>query len=193
MREAYPFGPNLRLKRIWRTELGADWIELEDLVTNEGFRPELHMLLYHWNFGFPFLNEKTTLSVTADTVTARDETASRSLARWSIFEPPREDFQEQVFFHSYSSEPPQTTRICIYSGYETNPVSVELTYLCRELPELTQWKCCRKGLYVLGIEPGNCRPEGREQCRGRNGQILAPQESAHFQMRLRIVAGSGSQ
>jgi len=52
VREAYPFGPHLRLRRRWQTELGACSIELEDEVTNEGHRPEIHMQLYHWNFGF---------------------------------------------------------------------------------------------------------------------------------------------
>jgi hypothetical protein len=191
VRESHPFGPNLLLRRAWRTEFGADWVELEDAVTNQGFRPELHMQLYHWNFGFPLINERTRVSLTTDSTIGRDEAAKAGLPRWSRFEPPTDDFIEQVFFHSYSSDPPETTWVRIASHSEAPALIVELSYPSRQLPELSQWKCCRKGEYVLGIEPGNCRPEGRAAFRNRNGRILAPGESAYFTMRLRVLGSAG--
>jgi hypothetical protein len=190
VRESYPFGPNLLLRRTWRTELGADWVQLEDVVTNEGFRPELHMQLYHWNFGFPLINESTNISVTTDLITGRDDAAKAGLSRWSVFEPPTDDFIEQVFFHSYTSQPPETTRVRIASSSQGSPPTVELSYPSRQLPDLSQWKCCRKGVYVLGIEPGNCRPEGRAAYSNRAESILSPGESACFTMRLRVLGFS---
>jgi hypothetical protein len=191
VRESYPFGPNLSLRRVWRTEFGADWLELEDVVTNEGFRPELHMQLYHWNFGFPLLTDTTKLSLTTDSVAGRDATANAGLSRWSVFEPPSDDFTEEVFFHSYSSQPPETTCVRIASDSEAPALTVELCYPSQQLPDLSQWKCSRKGAYVLGIEPGNCRPEGRVEHRNRNGSILPPGGSAHFTMRLRVLGSAG--
>ena len=191
VRESHPFGPNLLLRRTWRTEFGADWVELEDAVTNQGFRPELHMQLYHWNFGFPLINERTRVSLTTDSTIGRDQAANAGLSRWSTFEPPTDNFIEQVFFHSYSSEPPETTRVRIASHSGASALTAELSYPSGQFPELSQWKCCRKGEYVLGIEPGNCRPEGRAAYRDRNGSILAPGESAHFTMRLRVLGSAG--
>jgi Domain of unknown function (DUF4432) len=187
IREAYPFGPNLVLRRTWRTELGAAWVELEDVVTNEGFRPELHMLLYHWNFGFPLITERTKLELTTDLTIGVDEVAARGLSRWSTFEAPTAAFAEEVFYHSYSSQPPEITRARIASAAEDPELTVELSYPSRQLPELSQWKCCRTGEYVLGIEPGNCRPEGRAMHRSRTGRSLAPGESAQFNMRVRVL------
>jgi hypothetical protein len=192
VRESYPFGPNLLLRRTWRTALGADWVELEDVVINEGFQAELHMQLYHWNFGFPLLNERTRLSMSTDLTAGRDEAARAGLSRWPVFEPPTDNFIEQVFFHSYSSQPPETTRVRIASNSESSPITVELSYPSRQLPDLSQWKCCRKGVYVLGIEPGNCRPEGRAAYRNRNESLLSPGKSIRFTMRLRVL-GSASE
>ncbi len=174
MRESYPFGPNLVLRRTWRTELGADWVDLEDIVTNEGFRPELHMRWYHWNFGYPFLTERSTLSLTTDLVTGRDDAAREGLARWQAFELPASDFAEQVFYHSYSEDAPEITRARIVSDPGESALAVEISYPSSQLPDLSQWKCCRQGVYVLGIEPGNCRPEGRDLYRNRTGKSLAP-------------------
>jgi hypothetical protein len=188
VREAFPFGPNLSLKRVWRTELGANWMELEDVVTNEGFRPELHMQLYHWNFGFPLINDGAKLSLTTDETTGREETSKNGLSRWSAFEAPSINLPEQVFFHSYSAEPPKTTRIRIASNADPESLAVELSYPSQQLPCLTQWKCCQMGEYVLGIEPGNCWPEGRQHYRKRGGRVLAPGEYARFAMRLQVAA-----
>ena len=190
MRDAYPFGPNLVLRRKWHTELGADWVELEDEVTNEGFRPEMHMLLYHWNFGFPLISETSSLTLTTDVTTGRDDAAVRGISRWSTFEAPTADFSEEVFYHSYSSHPPELTCARIASDSEHSDLTVELTYPSEQLPELAQWKCCRSGVYVLGIEPANCRPEGRELHRERLGNSLAPGESAQFRMRLRVLSSA---
>jgi hypothetical protein len=188
VRESYPFGPNLCMKRTWRTELGADWIELEDTVSNEGFQPEMHMQLYHWNFGYPLVNEKTSLTLSTDTTVPRDEAANQGLSRWSLFDPPSQNAQEQVFHHSYSTVPPEETTVRIVSNAEAPRWIAEVTYSSLQLPELTQWKCCRQGEYVLGIEPGNCRPEGREMHRSHNAPLLYPGESAHFKIRMRVLS-----
>lgn len=193
VREAYPFGPNLRLHRILRTEFGASWIDLEDVVTNEGFRPELHMQLYHWNFGFPLVDEGTRLELSTDVVAPRDEAAARGLSVWNRFEAPATVFMEQIFYHSYSAEPPETTTVRILPGKEDSDWRVELSYPSRLLPELAQWKCCRKGDYVLGIEPGNCLPVGRAAHRARRDTVLEPGSSVSFKSRFRVFTNGGSE
>jgi hypothetical protein len=191
IREAYPFGPNLHVERVWSTELGAKWVDLEDVVTNEGFYPELHMQLYHCNFGFPLINEKTRLEMSTDSVVPRDQVSARAVSHWNEFDLPSQDFEEQVYFHSYSAEAPESTVVRILPDCGDLGWGVELSYPSKLLPDLTQWKCSRPGEYVLGIEPGNCRPEGREAHQSRKAKaastILAPGCHARFKMRLRIL------
>lgn len=194
VREAYPFGPNLKLSRTWRTQFGAAWLELEDLVTNEGFRPETHMQLYHWNFGFPLLNENSRLYLTTDRVTPRDEPAAAGLEDWSLFAPPTDDYAEQVFFHAHTgrARPTGDASALLVSDSSLSDLAVELSYSANDLPYLVQWKLCGAGDYVLGVEPGNCLVEGREWHKRQALAPLAPGETISFKLRLIIHDGEES-
>jgi hypothetical protein len=186
IREAHAFGPNLKLQRTWRTELGADWVELEDVVTNEGFRDELHMQLYHWNFGFPFLSERSRLYLTTNTVEPRDKDAG-DVQRWAYFDPPTRNYTEQVFFHSYTGSRRETSSALVVSNTEEMSLAVLISYATSELPELVQWKMCGQGDYVLGIEPANCRVIGRQAHRVENPTYLAPGQSRRLGIRLAVL------
>ncbi len=191
IREAYPFGPNLLVSRTWRTELGASWVELEDIITNEGFRPEIHMQLYHCNFGYPLLSEHARLYLTTNSVTPRDGDASQGIDRWSRFEVPSENAAEQVFFHSSNGERPATTSALVVAGADAD-FAARLSWPSAGLPYLVQWKLCRTGDYVLGIEPANCLVEGREWHRRENRPMLDPGASVRMRLRLDVLASHES-
>ncbi len=57
-----------------------------------------------------------------------------------------------------------------------------------EMPYLTQWKNTRQGIYVSGIEPGNCLPEGQLAAR-RNKRlvIIQPGEARSFSCVLSVL------
>ena len=57
------FGENLVLTRRVEAALGDTTITVEDRVENRGFRPTPHMLLYHYNFGYPLLDDGAELLV----------------------------------------------------------------------------------------------------------------------------------
>ena len=189
VREGYLFGPNLTLKRTWKTEFGAEWIELEDCVTNEGFRPEIHLQLYHWNFGFPFLNEKSRLYLSTDRVEARDEIAKPAM--WQSFGPPTAGFQEEVFFHSYREPLPEEGHALVVSDDAERSFAVELSHSTRDLPYVWQWKMCGMGDYVLGVEPTNCLAGGRGRWHDwQQPEQLQPGDSRRYRMRLKILQGT---
>jgi uncharacterized protein DUF4432 len=186
VRESYLFGPNLTMLRTWRTEFGADWIELEDCVTNEGCRPEIHLQLYHWNFGFPFLNERSRLYLTTDQVQARDEVAK--MATWKSFCPPTSGFSEEVFFHSYREQLPEEGRALVSSDDGERNFAVELSHSTRDLPYVWQWKMCGMGDYVLGVEPTNCLVGGRGRWQEwQQPKQLQPGEIRRYRMRLTVL------
>lgn len=189
MREAYLGGANLCLRRTWRTELGANWIELEDAVTNEGHRPEIHMQLYHWNFGFPLFNPASELRLTTDTVRPRDEAAAAGIERWHLGEAPDAGFAGQVFYHRRQEQANGWQRAVMVADGETRDWGVELSWEAASLPYLTQWKMCGAGEYVCGIEPGNCLVEGREWHRAAGLAPLAPGETRHYRLRLLALDG----
>jgi hypothetical protein len=60
------------------------------------------------------------------------------------------------------------------------------------LPELIQWKQVGQGAYVLGLEPANCRPEGRSAARQRGKLVeLAPGESVDYLLEFKVMSFTG--
>jgi hypothetical protein len=59
--QAQAYGENLVLTRTYRAELGRSAFVMEDHIQNCGFLPVEHMLLYHFNIGFPFVDEGSEL------------------------------------------------------------------------------------------------------------------------------------
>ncbi len=56
VRQTRLFGENLVLRRRIRTALGSSSIRIEDEVTNEGWNRQPHMIMYHFNLGFPLIS-----------------------------------------------------------------------------------------------------------------------------------------
>lgn len=61
IRETTIFGPRLELKRTISGTLGQPIIRIHDEVVNRGNTSVPHMLLYHFNFGWPLVDEGTDI------------------------------------------------------------------------------------------------------------------------------------
>ena len=61
MRESHLFGANLVLRRTVRSVMGSGKIEIIDQVENQTPEEADLMLMYHCNFGYPFLEPGTRL------------------------------------------------------------------------------------------------------------------------------------
>ncbi len=60
--QAQAYGETLVLTRTYRAVLGESRLFMHDVVENAGYLPAVHMLLYHINAGFPFVDEGSELS-----------------------------------------------------------------------------------------------------------------------------------
>jgi len=189
------FGHNLRLKRCLTSVLGENSIYIDDRVENLGFAPAPHMLLYHFNFGFPLLNADTQLHFPSQSVRLRENTLPLpDYQRWSEPDP---QFREQVFYHENLQ-----TRCCADMQWaeakictEQFPIagsmhklSLSLGWDTRTLPRLVQWKMPGAGAHVMGIEPANCYVEGRAQERARGTLVeLAPGQALDYHLKLSLT------
>ena len=80
--------------------LGGTTISVEDRVENRGFRPTPHMLLYHYNFGWPLLDEGAELLVPSRAIVhAMHGDLHAQGVGYRIQGPPEADFSEQVYEH----------------------------------------------------------------------------------------------
>ena len=159
MREAELFGENLVLRRKITTAYGQNRICIEDEITNEGFRPEPMMLLYHMNVGYPFLCEDSEIIIPTRKVTPRDETAAAHIENWNKMEPPKDNEPESVFLHDMAADQEGNTFAAIVNS--VLGIGLKIEYNCKELPYFMQWKSIASGDYVVGLEPANSSVYGK--------------------------------
>lgn len=186
VRQTRVFGENLVLRRRLTTALGSSRIRIDDTVTNEGGEPWPHMILYHFNFGFPLIGPAATLHVDAQQTELAfgDEAVEKSA--WSKFPAPSADFKSRVYRHT----PNLASDGLAYAVVENPQIGlrVSLSFDTSTLPYLNEWTYLRPGTYVVGIEPVNSRSiSGRAYAREINDLvILEPGESRHHHVELDI-------
>jgi len=161
---------NLCLSRKISSELGSSSIRIEDTITNDEATSARYMLLYHFNFGYPFICEDTRLLFPAEdaAVEPRTESARPGLATWDRMERPIDERPEEVFFH----HPVADANGLVTVKLENHGLGIgcALSYTAKTLPVLSQWKSLRSGEYVLGVEPGTTTLRGRA-IEGKDGRL----------------------
>lgn len=186
VRQARLFGENLVLERTICTTLGSNSITIVDNVTNEGFSPQPHMILYHCNLGFPLLSADAELSINATETIPRDNTARLGIKDWMHFQPPTANYAEQVFRHVIAPDADGTATVKLNNP--TTQLSLTITYSYETLPHLFQWKQMGQGAYVLGIEPANSSAiEGRAVARQLDDlPYLQPGENRQYTLQFAV-------
>jgi len=186
VREASVFGHDLQLTRRISARLGQPGLTIEDCVENLGSRPAPHMILYHINLGFPLLGPEARLDAPSVQVLPRDAAAVPGLAQHSVFQPPTPGYAEQCFFHTMAPADDGTVSVRLVN--ESLGLALQLRYRRHELGEFTQWKQVGQGEYVLGLEPGNCRPEGRSSACQRGVLVeMQPGERVCYGLDISIL------
>jgi hypothetical protein len=183
------FGEQLSFLRSITIDLDSPVIEILDQVVNVGDQPTPLMVLYHFNLGFPLVAKGTQL-IAPSAVHPRDEEAREGLAQWATYDAPTPGYAEQVFFHrvkSLQNEQSNFSEVALVNG----DFGMSFSWDVAGLPYLTQWKNTRQNIYVSGIEPGNCIPEGQNMARlHQRLQYIQPGEMRAFFCRLEVLDGA---
>lgn len=162
-------------------------IYITDTVTNESGLTQPSMQLYHMNMGYPLLDEGVELLIPAKNTLPRDKRAEEGIDEWDYFPAPTPGFDEQCYYHRLGVKNGRTA-VAIYN--KELGVGVKISFNADTLNHFTQWKMPGTRDYVLGLEPANCRVEGRENMR-KIGRLkeLAPFESVTFRLAVEIIDG----
>jgi hypothetical protein len=174
VRQAILFGGVLELRRRITVPIFGDTITLVDTVSNLGFRPTPHALLYHFNIGYPLLDEK--LSLVGFPADFRAEFAKTSVV-------PRDDAVETVDRVAITPDENGTVRAGVVNRQILGEPELEFSYLQSELPELIVWRCYQSGIFALGIEPAT--KASSEDGRPVAMQLLAAREQRRYEIRIR--------
>lgn len=181
--ESSLFGEQIHIQRIYSLSLGEPALNITDYVTNKSDKPTPCMILYHFNVGYPLVREGTKLHVPAEKSIPRDEVAKSGFETWPDYSAAIPEYAEQVFYHRVRHKKGRTKVVLA-----NNDFGLAVSWNNDNMPYFTQWKNVRQGIYVSGIEPGNCIPEGQNVAR-KNGRLvmLEPNSWHIFGARLQIL------
>lgn len=156
VRETALFGHVLELRRTIRIPVDGARITVEDELTNLTPREEEFMVVYHCNFGYPLLSERTRLILPeARETIPRTPFAATGLDRQCTFERPVDGEEERVFFQRMERD--------FHAAVQNPALGMEMTlsWSGDTLPILSEWRSMASGDYVLGLEPTNSYICGR--------------------------------
>lgn len=171
MKECRLFGENIELTREITCEVGKNRIVVHDVVENLDYEKQPFMILYHSNFGYPLVCEDSYVMIPSEGPVPRDSgkgVEHYTVERYNLFEKPSQGFQEEVYYHKMKSDKDGRTSVACIN--EKLGIGVVMYYNVNELDCFNQWKMMGKGTYVLGMEPANCHPIGRNN-EAKNGNL----------------------
>ncbi len=185
MRQSWLVGENLLLTRRVSIRLGTNRLMLNDTIENLGRSPSPVMLLYHLNLGFPLLSADATLVSEPHPVRVAGTGADAEPADWQQMQAPLATHPGQVFDHDLPADGEGWAGIKVVNPPLDLGLGVRFTKA--SLPNLFQWKFMRQGAYVLGLEPTNCRNEGRAKER-ESGTLpfIAPGERQAYAVEISV-------
>lgn len=192
VRQAAMHGEHLQLTREITTRLGASSFEIHDVVENLGSRPEPHMLVYHFNVGFPLLDEGAELLVRSRHAEGVDERSRAVAASYQQVAPPTSGFEEEVLQHDVAPDADgRVTAAAVNRAFGGGQgLALAIRYRKDELPNLVQWRNFRERAYVMGVEPANCDIRGRAVSRERGVLVeLQPGERREYHLEVEALAG----
>ncbi|MCX6217505.1 aldose 1-epimerase family protein [Spirosoma sp.] len=192
IKETKIFGPSLELRRTISGTLGQPFIRIHDEVINRANTPAPHMLLYHFNFGWPLVDEGT------DIVWKGDWQAREGGINADIFHE-GSDFQKcpaPLETHSGTGEAvasidstPDSSGQCTAGLHNAQlGMAVALRFQKDQLPWLINWQHWGKGEYVTGLEPTTNPLIGQAKAREQNELLfLKPGETRYYDLELEVL------
>ena len=186
VREARIFERKLKLTRTITVSKKENTLTLRDSIENEGDAQSPLMVLYHMNMGYPLLSETAELYVPAESVAPRNEHSAKDLDTWNKVLTPQPGFVEQCYFHTFGEKP---GRAGIYNPAIGKGLLMEFD--TKLLDHFTQWKMMGVRDYVVGLEPGNCHPDGRDVMR-KQGKLkfIDPGDVITYEIKLTMIDGT---
>ncbi len=187
--EASLFGGKLRLESALATTVNSNRFEITDVVHNLGSRPAEVEILYHCNFGRPFLGAGSTLHTAASEVAPRDKRAAQGISMWNLFEGPTTGYAEQCYLAKAAADSSGWGMALLADAETEHAVCVRFD--TSTMPWFVLWKNTQaeEDGYVAGLEPGSSFPNLRTVER-REGRViqLPPGQSVTFRLSIEVAS-----
>lgn len=191
IKQTQALGPSLELKRTISGTLGQASIRIHDEVVNRGNTPAPHMMLYHFNFGWPLADEGTDIIWQGPWHSRDGDKNNRIFREGNSFRKcpaPLDEHSGGGEDAAFIDVTPDSSGQCICGLH--NPrigLAIALRFQKKQLPWLTNWQHWGKGEYVTGLEPGTNPPIGQARAKEQHELIhLAPGESRVYDLEVEV-------
>ena len=192
MTQAQTYGENLVLTRRYTARLGESRFTMHDEIVNAGYLPTAHMLLYHINAGFPFVDEGSELVAPfggppqvlfGDADPSVPEEYSRFIA-------PQKNWVQQTFAHHMLADEHGLVPVAIVNPrLGDGGQGMYVVYHKRVMPRYIEWRMMGEGQYAVGIEPCT-NTFGRDEVRRLGEMImLQPGDKREYEIEVGILDG----
>ena len=176
------FSRKLRMERTIKVSKAENTFEICDKIINTGDKVEPIEILYHMNMGYPLLDEDSVIAIPAKEVVPRDEHAAEDIANWMHMQKPTPGYQERCYYHKFKDKNGEAS---IYQPKLNTKLTIQFD--AEQLDGFVEWKMMGVRDYVLGLECGNCYPDGRKIMR-ESGMLkfLNPGESKEYVVKINV-------
>lgn len=152
-----------------------------DSIKNRGDEITPIEILYHINIGYPFLDEDVILDINSNEIESRNDYAEKDIKNYKLIHAPLSNIQEKCYYHKFLSN----GEVKVYQPKFNKELIISFDH--NVLPFLTEWKMLRIRDYVLGLEPGNCFPDGRNVARKKGYlEFIKPNEIKEYYFEVRF-------
>jgi hypothetical protein len=196
VRQATMFGENLVLHRRIEASVGGTTITQTDRVTNAGFQPTPHALLYHVNLAWPVVDAGARLVAPIRETPFLAHDPARTTIGPVEQAAPQRGFIEQVYEHRIAAEADGTGFAGMVNPAFALPggaagIGCLVEWDARAMPAFYQWQNLQEGNYVVGLEPATAHAGSRAERRQR-GEIalLAPGDGRAYRLAVTALAGA---
>lgn len=192
VKQTQVLGPSLELKRTISATLGKATIQIHDEVINRGNMPAAHMLLYHFNFGWPLVDEGTDIIWKGEWQPREGGLNNKIFREGYNFRKcaaPLEEHNGTGEAVAFIDAFPDDLGLCTCALYNAQTgIAMLMRFQKKQLPWLTNWQHWGKGEYVTGLEPGTHPPIGQAKAR-ESGQLifLQPGETRAYDLEIEIL------
>jgi hypothetical protein len=189
MIQATAFGEHLRLTRTIEVDFDGTGIRLRDTVDNLGFEPTPHMFLYHFNLGWPVVDEGSeVVAAISGRHWASDSTTQQGVG-YRVLPAPIEGFVEQVWEHELVPGDDGLHRVALLRADKT--LGVEVAWDATTMPSFFEWQNLRSGQYAVGLEPSSHRVQGDGAAREDGSMIwLRHGDSRDYRLDISVLDGA---
>lgn len=180
IRDERMFGRKLKMHREIRISLVKNEFVINDTIENTGSDTQPIEILYHMNIGYLLLDEDSILKIPAVKTYPRDAHAAEDIANWMHMEKPQKGYQERCYYHDLKDG-------CVSICQPKNGVCLTIDFDAEQLDCFVEWKMMGIRDYVLGLECGNCYPDGRNIMREKGIlKFLAPDSSINNRVKISL-------